>query len=182
MMSRIFRIPLFVLLVLIPAACAQTTPSVSPVHKTNAPQVTPTPHIVSPLLGAYTTTVTHQDVVGHPELDTGWQKGNAGGMALPGTWTLTFRSDGIWVAQDDNEYGRQYIGTGMYIVTPNKVTLVTDSKCLEYYVPFYGPQAQSATYIWRLSGSKLVLQTTQDSCVPRKIVLSSHPWTRGQSG
>lgn len=99
-------------------------------------------------------------------------------MALPGTWTSTFRSDGIWVAQDDNEYGRQYIGTGMYTVPPNEVTLVTDSKCLGYYVPYYGSQAQSATYTWRLSGSKLILQTTQDFCVPRKIVLSSHPLTR----
>lgn len=99
-------------------------------------------------------------------------------MALPGTWILTFRSDGVWIAEDSVGYGRQYIGTEVYTVVQNQVTLKTDSKCLEYYVPYYGPEAQSATYIWRLSGQKLILQTARDLCAPRKIVLASHPWTR----
>jgi len=169
----------FVLLVLflcMLAACSNAAPSVQP-----RVSASPTPMpvaISSALLGTYTTTIVERDVASHPELDTAWQGTNAGGMALPGTWILTFRSDGVWIAEDSVGYGRQYIGTGIYTVTQNQVTLKTDSKCLEYYVPYYGPEAQSATYIWRLSGQKLILQTVRDLCTPRKIVLVSHPWTR----
>lgn len=91
---------------------------------------------------------------------------------------LTYRSDGIWIAQDNNEYGRQYIGTGHFNISDHQVTLLTDSKCLEYYVPYYGTGAQSATYAWQLSGTTLTLRTASDLCTPRHIVLASHPWTR----
>ena len=172
--SRIFSL---ILLVVVLGACQQAAPPTAPVQVTVVP-TPPTSAISSPLIGTYTTVITSQDVAGHPELDTGAQKENAGGMALPGTWVLTYRSDGIWLAQDNQEWGRQYIGTGVYSITHNQVTLLTDSKCLEYYVPYYGPEAQSATYSWQLHGKVLVLQTGKDLCLPRKIVLSSHPWTR----
>lgn len=93
-------------------------------------------------------------------------------------WSLTYRSDGIWIAQDNNEYGRQYIGTGVFKIAGNQVTLLTDSKCLEYYVPYFGSEAQFATYTWQLHGNTLVLQTARDLCLPRHIVLASHTWMR----
>ncbi len=174
-MSKSFRVFWLAPLLMILAACQQAGPSTAPIRSTAVPH-TPTaiPAISSQLIGLYTTTITSRDVAGHPELDTAGMKENAGGMALPGTWTLSYRSDGIWLAQDSIEWGRQYIGTGPFSVSKNQVTLVNDSKCLEYY----GLQAQSATYSWRLSGDKLVLQTASDFCLPRKIVLVSHPWTR----
>ncbi len=176
-MPKSLRIFFLVLLVVVLAACTQAAPSGGPVRSTLAP-ATPTPHISSPLIGTYTTTITSRDVAGHPELDTGFMKENAGGMALRGTWILIYRSDGIWIAQDSAEWGRQYIGTGVYSISGNQVTLLTDSKCLEYYVPLYGTDAQSATYTWQLSGKTLVLRTARDLCLPREIVLASHPWTR----
>jgi hypothetical protein len=166
-----------ILLTVVLVACQQVIPTNRSVPVTAVP-TSPAQNISSPLIGTYTTTITSRDVTGHPELDTGSQKGNAGGMALPGTWTLTYRSDSIWIAQADAEWGRQYIGTGHYSITRNQVTFLTDSKCLEYYVPYYGPGAQSAIYSWQLRGETLVLQTANDLCLPRKIVLASHPWTR----
>ena len=171
---RVF--PLILLMVIL-AACQQAVPSTTTVQITATP-TTPTPDISSPLIGTYTTIITSRDVAGHPELNTGPQGQNAGGMALPGTWILTYRSDGIWLAQTNFELGRQYIGTGKYSITQNQITLLTDSRCLEYYVPYYGPGAQSATYTWQLSGKTLVLQTASDLCLPRKIIMTSHPWMR----
>ena len=165
------------LLVIVLAGCQQAAPLPASVQATATP-VTPTPDISSPLIGTYTTTITGQDIVDHPELDTGDQKGNAGGMALRGIWTLIYRSDGIWIAQDNNEYGRQYIGTGHFSVSDHQVMLLTDSKCLEYYVPYYGVGAQFATYTWQLNGTTLTLRTASDLCTPRHIVLASHPWNR----
>ncbi len=172
--ARVFSL---VLLMFVLIACQQATPSVGSVQATVVP-TTPPPAISSPLIGTYTTIITSQDVAGHPELDTSDMRENAGGMDLPGTWALTYRSDAVWLAQDNHGWGRQYIGTGFYRITQNQVTLLTDSKCLEYYVPLYGPEAQSATYSWQLSGTTLVLQTANDFCLPRKIVLTSHHWTR----
>ncbi|HLH60892.1 MAG TPA: hypothetical protein VKV20_04345 [Ktedonobacteraceae bacterium] len=178
-MKKIPRIFLPILLAVMLAGCFQSGPSSGPKRNTALlPTPTPTPNISSPLIGTYTTTVTSKDVAGHPELNTGYMQGNAGGMAIPGMWYLTFRSDGIWIAQDNNEYGRQYIGTGMFKIDGNRVMLLTDSKCLEYYVPLYGSNAQFATYTWQLQGNTLLLQTTGDLCLPRHIVLASHTWMR----
>jgi hypothetical protein len=159
-MPKSFRVISLVLLPVVLVACQQVAPAASSVPATVVPTLpTPTPNISSPLIGTYITTITSHDVAGHPELDTGSQKENAGGMSLPGMWYLTYRSDGIWIAQGSAEWGRQYIGTGVYKITQNQVTLLTDSKCLEYYVPYFGPGAQSATYSWQLSGKTLLLQT-----------------------
>ncbi|HJT58842.1 MAG TPA: hypothetical protein VJ761_20195 [Ktedonobacteraceae bacterium] len=138
---------------------------------------TPTDFTVnSPLVGTYTTTITAKDVAGHREFDNTSLPPSSTTMYLPGLWVLTFRNDGIWIAQGSTNLNNQYIGTGRYQVTASQVTLVTDSKCLEYYVPYYGASAQSATYTWSIHGGRLLLQTAQDLCAPRKIVLSSHPW------
>jgi hypothetical protein len=177
MMLKSAHVFSLVLLLFVLEACQQAAPSVGSVQATVV-LTTPPPAISSPLIGTYTTIITSQDLAGHPELDTSDMRENAGGMDLPGTWTLTYRSDAVWLAQDNRGWGRQYIGTGFYRITQNQVTLLTDSKCLEYYVPYYGPEAQSATYRWQLSGTTLVLQTANDFCLPRKIVLTSHHWTR----
>lgn len=172
--SRIFVVLLMTIILI---GCQQANPFPGSVQATVTP-VTPTPDISSPLLGTYTTAIIGQDIAGYPELDTGNMKENAGGMALRGQWVLDYRSDGIWLAQDNAEWGRQYIGTGHYSITDHQVTLLTDSKCLEYYVPYYGAAAQSATYSWQLSGTTLTLHTASDLCIPRRIVLESHSWTR----
>jgi len=167
---------LFLLMSLL-GACRGATSSPASSGFSRHPTATPTSFMMnSSLVGTYATTITRKDVVGHPEFyDPSFPSSTS--MYLPGLWVLTFRNDGIWIAQASTDINRQYIGTGRYQVTPSQVTVVTDSKCLEYYVPYYGPQAQSATYTWRIRGKMLVLQTAQDLCAPRKIVLSSHSWT-----
>jgi hypothetical protein len=164
---------LFLLISLLVACSGATSSSGVRIH----PTATPTSIMMnSPLIGTYVTTITRKDVAGHLEFYDPSSPSSTS-MYLPGLWVLTFRNDGIWIAQGSTDLNNQYIGTGHYQVTPSQVTLVTDARCLEYYVPYYGSQAQSATYTWRIRGKTLVLQTAQDLCAPRKIVLSSHPWT-----
>jgi len=163
---------LFLVMSLLAACSGATSPSGLRIH----PTATPTSVMIhSPLVGTYVTTITPKDVAGHLEFYNPSSPSSTP-INLPGLWVLTFRNDGIWIAQGSTELNNQYIGTGHYRVTPSQVTLVTDARCLEYYVPYDGPQAQSATYTWRIRGKTLVLQTAQDFCAPRKIVLSSHPW------
>ena len=166
---------LFLLMSLL-AACSGATSSPASGVRIH-PTATPTSDMIhSPLVGIYVTTITPKDVAGHLEFYDPAAPSSTS-MYLPGLWVLTFRTDGIWIAQGSTDLNNQYIGTGHYQVTPSQVTFVTDARCLEYYVPYYGSQAQSATYTWRIRGKTLVLQAAQDPCAPRKIVLSSHPWT-----
>lgn len=168
----------FFLLMSLLAGCSSATSAPASSGVITHPTATPTSFGVnSPLVGTYTTTITPKDVVGHREFDNPSLPPSSTTVYLPGLWVLSFRNDGIWIAQGSTELNNQYIGTGRYQVTASQVTLVTDSKCLEYYVPYYGPGAQSATYTWTIHGKTLVLRTAQDLCAPRKIVLSSHPWT-----
>ena len=171
-----YALVLFLLTSLL-AACSGATSVPASSHVNILPTATPTSFGVnSPLVGTYTTTITPKDVAGHREFDNTSLPPSSTTMYLPGLWVLTFRNDSIWIAQGSTNLNNQYIGTGKYQVTPSQVTLVTDSKCLEYYVPYYGASAQSATYTWSIHGERLLLQTAQDLCAPRKIVLSSHPW------
>ena len=165
--------PVLILLMSLLAACSGAASSPASSGLSISPTATPTTSVVnSPLAGTYTTTITPRDVAGQLEFDNQSSPTNTS-MYLPGPWVLTFRHDGVWIAQANTDLNNQYIGTGSYQVTGSQVTLVTDSKCLEYY----GPEAQSATYAWHLHGTTLVILTASDLCAPRKIVLSSHPWT-----
>lgn len=71
------------LLAVILAGCQQANSFPASVQAT-VTRPTPTPDLSSPLIGTYMTTITAQDIAGHPELDTGYQKENAGGMAIRG--------------------------------------------------------------------------------------------------
>jgi hypothetical protein len=154
-----------------PAAPARTVRTPTPVNILAA-----TPTVVSsPLLGTYTTTIVMHDVASVPYFTTG-NNGNVGGMDLLGEWTLNFKSDGYFLAFNGLYYsGEQYIGTGTYAVTGNRLTFTKDAKCWE----FYGLDANQATYTWALRGNTtLTFHTASDLCAARLVVLTSHPWQR----
>ncbi len=158
------------------AACGTETTAQAVPHPTptRAPTATPTP-IISPLLGTFTTTLTKQDLAGHPE----YMNTQGVAMDLLGTWQLQFESNGYFVAINGLYYaGTQYVGTGRYTVTQNQLTITKDPKCYEFYGYQYGEQAEVDTYTWTLQGDTLTLKTAQDFCAARFKVFTTHPWHR----
>lgn len=161
------------------SACGGTTTQ-SPSHPTLATQVgyvhTPPPHTDSPLVGIYTTTITPHDLTSHPEL---MSPQGPGGINIVGTWTLVYKHNGSYTALNGNyTSGEQYIGSGFYSVTSNRLTILSDSKCLEFYVPLHGPEAEVGMFIWSLQGKILKLQAIQDLCAVRNVLFTTHPWVR----
>jgi hypothetical protein len=153
----------------IPASSSAATQTLS----LSTPTGQPAP---SPLAGTYTTTITRNDLASHPDL---MEQQGPGGMDLLGTWVLKFNNNSNWTALNgDYISGRQYIGSGIFKVTSNQLTVVTDSKCLEFYGPLFGPDAQTSTYTWTISGQTLTLKTAQDLCAARKLIFTSHAWAR----
>lgn len=158
-------------------ACGDTAPRHSS-PMTQAVYVhTPPPHTDSPIVGIYTTTITSQDLVSYPELRT--QSKIGGGTDIVGSWILTFESDGSYTALNgDYRSGEQYIGAGFFSVTHNHLTILSDSKCLEFYVPLHGLEAEIGMFTWSLNGKKLELQAIQDLCTVRNVLFTTHPWIK----
>lgn len=156
---------LLMLLSLVLVACggSQTTSSPTP---TATPTSTPTPTptsvvITSPIIGTYTVTITQADI---PQ----------GSLALPGHWTITFMSDGTYAVLLEGAPHSE----GSYSVKQNQFTLIKDVRCTEFGQSEGIPDAGTGTYIWALQGNKLTLKAVVDTCSPRKLVFTTHPWVK----
>lgn len=180
-MGKKFLVGLIIIVLLsLEVACSGPTASSHPRTATATPAIyvhTPPPHTDSPLVGVYTTTITRRDLVSHPEFME--PQPPRGGMNILGTWKLYLKSDGNYIALNGNYWsGEQYVGTGFYTVTQNHLNILTDAKCLEFYVPFIGPSAESAMYTWSLQKNILKLQAIRDLCPVRNMVFTLHPWVK----
>lgn len=154
---------LLMLISLVLVACGgnQTTSSSTP---TATPTPTPTPTsvaIASPLVGSYATTITQGDI---PQ----------GSLAEPGHWMITFADDGRYVVL--LESAPHSVGT--YQVKQNQLTIMNDARCVAFGQDQGIPDADTGTYTWMLKGKMLTLKAVADTCSPRKLVLSTHPWVK----
>jgi hypothetical protein len=139
-------------LVLVACGGSQTTSSPTPTA-TPTPTPTPTPTsvvITLPILGTYTVTITQAE---------------AGSTAVPGHWTITFMRDGTYAVLLEGATDSE----GSYSVKQNQLTLMKDVIC---------SYAGTGTYTWALQGNKLTLKAVVDTCGPRKLVFTTHPWVK----
>jgi len=141
------------------------TPAAEPPTATSAPEqavATPTAPLQPPD-GTYTTTITEEEV----------------GQSVPeqyvcenaGTFTLTVSGDhwslsqvaapGCTVADPENSGSWEFSG--------NQVTFHADQG--------FGC-SQAFTYEWSFEGTELRFTTVEDTCPPRVVYLSTHPWVR----
>jgi hypothetical protein len=139
---------MFISLVLVACGGSQTTSSPTP---TATPPPTPASvEITSPIVGTYTVTITQAE---------------AGTIASPGNWTLTFMRDGTYAVLLEGAPDAE----GSYSVKQNQLTLMKDVNC---------SYAGTGTYTWALQGNKLTLKAAVDTCSPRKLVFTIHPWVK----
>jgi hypothetical protein len=132
---------MFISLVLVACGGSQATSSPTP---------TATPVITSPIVGTYAVTITQAE---------------AGTIASPGNFTLTFMRDGTYAVLLEGAPD----AAGSYSVKQNQLTLMNDVHCSD---------AGTGTYTWALQGNKLTLTAAVDTCGPRKLVFTTHPWVK----
>ena len=173
-MKRKFCLLVLALPFIFLSACANTATNPATPTPTSVAthMITPTPTstpVSSPILGVYTSTITRKDI----DSTDLTRNAAAGSDVQPGTWVLTFRSDGYYTAFGGiYPYGTSYIGAGPYILAQNQLTLV-DGKCQEFYF-----DGRVGTYSWSLQGNALILKMVGDTCTARILVMTSHPWIR----
>lgn len=147
------------LLVSLLAACGNgaASPVVSsPTQTTAASTPNPTAEVKSsPIVGAYLTTITQQDIARMPDRAINL-----------GTHMWMFNSNGTynWIVHGPNAIS----DTGHYQLSQGELTL-TDSFCDSLW------NAPTGTYSWVLKGNQLILQAKNDGCLDRKFVLTTHP-------
>ena len=111
---------------------------------------TATAAITSPIVGTYSVTITQAE---------------AGTIASPGSFTLKFMRDGTYAVLLEGAPDAE----GSYSVKQNQLTLMNDVHCT---------YAGTGTYTWALQGNMLTLKAAVDTCSPRKLVFTTHPWVK----
>jgi hypothetical protein len=151
------------LLVSLLAACGggtASTPASSPTK--TVPVSTPTPTrvvITSPIVGTYSTTITNQDVASM----------HASSLDI-GLHTWSFNDDGTYSWRESGPNGGT--NTGRYQVSQGALSITDSAYCADQF------NAPTGTYNWVLKGNMLILQSKDDACLDRKIVLMAHPLLR----
>ncbi len=158
---------LLMLMTLVLVACGGNQKTSSPTTATpTVPARTPTPTatsvvITSPIVGTYAVTITQADIPNDS-------------LAVPGHWMITFTNDGRYTVI--LEGAPHSVGT--YQVKNQQLTIINDSRCIEFGQSEGISDAGTGTYTWMLNGKMLTLKAVTDTCSPRKLVLSTHPWVK----
>ena len=167
-----------ILLIGLLAACSSqgSSPSSQPATPVALTRTPPhQPHLS--LIGTYTTTLTPGDIAAFSSgaSFTWTTKGYKVALAAS-TWVLRFSSDGsIRALGGHYAPAATYVILGQYMVSQQRLTVILDAKCSE----FYGLDATSARYIWRLQGQRLTCTLAgQDLCPARELLLTRHPWLK----
>jgi hypothetical protein len=138
---------------------------------------TPPRQSLLPLIGTYTTTLTLGDIAAFTSgasftLTTkGYKVALAASM-----WVLRFNNDGSITALSGHYApAATYVILGQYTVIQQRLTVKLAAKCSD----FYGHDATSALYTWRLQRQMLTFTLEgQDLCPARELLLTRHPWLK----
>ena len=113
------------------------------------------------LQGAYAVSISEEDV----------PLSLIGSAALQGAWTVRFNDDGSYTIE------RQDVGLvvmGSFSVEADEVTITDESGLLsctnEQPIGVTGP---TATYVWQKAGDPLTLESSDDTCATRQVLLST---------
>ena len=160
-------VALVVLLSFVLGACGSSQTASSPTPTATA-RPTPTPTrvvIASPLVGDYASTITKADIPKNDPILS---------LVMLGHWEIIFANDGGY----DVFFEGAPHTHGTYQVKQNQLTFTGDSRCIEIGQEFGLSDAGTGTYTWRLEGKMLFLKAVSDTCSPRNLVFSTHPWVK----
>jgi len=115
------------------------------------------------LAGAYTTTITADDV-------SRFEISSDPNLALnQGDWQFTLTNDGKFSAEKDGNF----MAEGKYMVKDDRIEVYIESDCEDCDC-----ENSIGRYVWALSGDALSFAKTAGSCYGMDLVLVSHPLTR----
>lgn len=95
----------------------------------------------------------------------------AQGLGIVGSWEITVRPDGVMEIAAPNGYEHPTSGAA-HVTSANRLTtnaLVSHPGC---------QSGAAGTYEWRRSGTRVLLEVVDDTCLARAALLAGQPWER----